>query len=578
MILLLAFAFLAGIVTILSPCILPILPVVLSGTVGGGKRKPLGIITGFIASFTFFTLFLSILVRATGISPDVLRSVSVVMIFTFGLSLLVPQAQVLLERLFSKLSGLASSRNASDGRTDFIGGIFLGASLGLIWTPCVGPILASVISLALTGTVTTTAFLITIAYATGTAIPMLAITYGGRSIFQKVPWLLGNTPKIQKTFGVLMILTALAIAGNFDRKFQTYILDIFPEYGAGLTAFEDNPFIQSQLQKLQGKPPVQLSGKPMFEVLNDELGKAQEFIAGGRWYNSEPLTIAQLRGNVVLVDFWTYTCINCIRTLPYLKAWHQKYKDKGLVIVGVHTPEFEFEKNPKNVENAIKDFGLEYPIMQDNDYATWRAYANRYWPAKYLIDKAGKIRYTHFGEGKYDETEKVVQELLEETGATVNETINNPTYSSAARTPELYLGYQRIAYLASPERIEPDKAINYSTPVNLAQNSFAFAGTFTIGEEYAAPSLDATLSLHFDAAEVFLVMRQKYGGQVGRVRIFLDGKFVTDAQAGSDVANGVVTVDSDRLYKLLNLPESRDHILKLEFLDSNLELYAFTFG
>ncbi|MBI4062443.1 cytochrome c biogenesis protein DipZ [Candidatus Gottesmanbacteria bacterium] len=552
MVLLLGFAFLAGIVTILSPCILPVLPVVLSGGISGGKQRPLGIVAGFIASFTFFTLFLTSIVRATGISPDALRLLSVVIIIAFGLSLLIPKFQSIFERLATKLTSLVPKNNQ---RQDFGGGVLIGVSLGLVWTPCVGPILASVISLALTGTVTTTAFFITLAYSIGTAIPMLAIIWGGRQLLQKVPWLVASTGKIQKAFGVLMILTALAIATNQDRKFQTYILEKFPQYGVGLTKFEDNPEVKKQL----------------VDMTTSNLERAPELIAGGQWFNSESLTLSQLRGKVVLIDFWTYTCINCIRTLPYLKNWYSKYKDKGLVIIGVHTPEFEFEKDPNNVARAIADFGLEYPVMQDNDYATWRAYDNRYWPAKYLIDKDGKIRYTHFGEGAYDETEKVIQELLGSTG-----TINNPKYSVGARTPELYLGYSRIVYFASPEGIKDDVEAQYSIPKTISRNTFAYGGTWIVGDERAMPTKSASLLLNFDAQEVFLVMRPK-PGTTGHVAVSLDGE-MAGSNAGEDVENNIVTVDSDRLYKLIKLPSAGAHLLRLDFLDGDLELYAFTFG
>lgn len=574
MILLLGFAFLAGIVTILSPCILPVLPIVLSGGVSGGKKRPLGIVVGFIASFTFFTLFLTAIVRLTGIPPDVLRLISVVIIISFGLSLVVPKFQVLFERLIGKLSNIFSSRTTpqSETRQDFVSGFLIGLSLGLVWTPCVGPILASVISLALTGSVTSTAFLITLAYATGTAIPMLAIVWGGRQLLQKHPWLVANSGRIQKSFGVLMILTALAIATNMDRKFQTYILQTFPQYGVGLTKFEDNAAVKKQLENVAKKPmPEGKKGKPMFDFLNTDMGTAPEFILGGRWFNSEPLTLSQLRGKVVLVDFWTYTCINCIRTLPYLKNWYAKYKDKGLVIVGVHTPEFEFEKNPDNVARAIKDFDLEYPVMQDNNYATWNAYNNRYWPAKYLIDKDGRIRYTHFGEGAYDETERVIAELLGQRA-----TIDNPQYRIQARTPELYLGYARIAYFASPEKLIRDASGDYTAPENLPKNYFAFEGTWVVGNERAMPTKGARLVLYFDAQEVYLVMRPKPVTS-GRVSVSLDGKML-DGSEGEDVVNGFVTVTKDRLYKLIKLPSADDHILELRFLDDNIELYAFTFG
>lgn len=247
MILLITFAFLAGIITILSPCILPILPVVLSGSVGSGKKKPFGIVLGFVLSFTFFTLFLATIVQATGIPADSLRSFSIVIIALLGLSLLFPAFQVLTERLFSKLSNKFSIKGTHQG---FWGGMLIGLSLGLIWTPCVGPIIASVITLAATSEVSLAAFFITFAYAIGTAIPMFAIMYGGRSLLQKIPWLLPNTDKIQKAFGILMILTAIGIFFNVDRKFQTYVLDVFPHYGTNLTSFENNTAVQEQLERL----------------------------------------------------------------------------------------------------------------------------------------------------------------------------------------------------------------------------------------------------------------------------------------------------------------------------------------
>ena len=532
MILLVFFAFLAGVVTILSPCILPILPIVLSGSLAGGKKRPFGIITGFILSFTFFTLALSAIVKATGLSADGLRTIAIVVIALFGLSMITPKFQIWMERIFSKLAGFLPKGSNDSG---YVGGIFVGLSLGLLWAPCVGPILASVITLAATSSVRLITILITLAYSIGTAIPMLGITYGGRTLLNRVPWLLSSSQKIQKTFGVFMILTAIAIFFNIDRKFQTYILTTFPNYGVGLTKFEDNRFVSQALQSLTKKPTDNSQiGKPMNEVLDLGFGSAPEFISGGQWFNSEPLSINKLRGNVVLVDFWTYTCINCIRTLPYLKNWHAKYKDKGLVIVGVHTPEFEFEKEAKNVEKAIKDFDLQYPIMQDNDYATWNAYSNRYWPAKYLVDKNGVIQYTHFGEGDYDETEKKIQELL-----ALDMAIDNPTYQIQSRTPEIYLGAARGDYTLI--RTE---------------------GTWTKSEEYTMPKKGATLSLRFDARKVFLVMRGN-----GEVKVFLDDNFIS-----------TTTVDVNKLYELINLPQAGQHILKLEFLDDNVELYAFTFG
>ena len=265
---------------------------------------------------------------------------------------------------------------------------------------------------------------------------------------------------------------------------------------------------------------------------------APELIPGGKWFNSQPLTMQSLRGKVVLVDFWTYTCINCIRTLPYLKAWHDKYADKGLVIIGVHTPEFEFEKNPDNVAKAISDFGIKYPVMQDNDYATWNAYSNHYWPAEYLIDAQGKIRHSHFGEGDYDETEKVIQELL-----SVNMPISNPNSQINARTPELYLGAMRA---------EP--------------GWFTLGGKWQQTDEHNTPQPGASLTLDFEAANVYLVMRPNQA-TAGLVKVYLDGQALME-----------VSVIEDKLYQLVKLDSPGKHILKLEFPDGKVDLFAFTFG
>ncbi len=575
MIVLISFAFLAGVVTILSPCILPILPIVLSSSVSGGKRRPFGVVTGFIISFTFFTLFLTAIVKAIGIPADSLRVLSVLVVGLFGVSLLVPRFQLEMEKLFSKLSGIVPTSTSGQG---FFGGLLVGISIGLIWTPCVGPILASVISLALTGEVTQASFMITLAYSVGTALPMLAILYGGKGLLSRVPTLVSNTGKIQKAFGMLMILTAIGIHFNYDRKIQTFVLDAFPSYGTGLTKLEENQAVQKELQSLRGDAngKSEEKGRPMFEMLEEE-GTAPNLIPGGEWVNSDPLTLEQLRGKVVLIDFWTYTCINCIRTLPYLKSWNEKYGDEGLVIIGVHTPEFEFEKDINNLKDAVNDFELTYPIMQDNDYATWRAYDNHYWPAKYLIDAKGNIRYHHYGEGDYDETEKVIQTLLKEAGTEVNQTtIDNPEYTITARTPELYLGYGRIEYFQSPERIIQNAPQEYSAPNTLLPNRFAYTSTWEIGEEYAKPTQGGSLILNFEASEVFLVMRSKNGA--GRIEVTLDGQTVDATNKGADVDDGIITVDKDRLYKLIRLDSPGKHTLKLIFQDNNLELFAFTFG
>lgn len=522
MILLILFAFLAGIVTILSPCILPVLPLILASSITdqNSRRRPFGIVIGFVLSFTFFTLFLSTLVKLVGIPPDALRNFSIIVIILFGLSLLLPRVQLILEGMFSRVASIMPNYG---NKTGFAGGLLIGISLGLLWTPCVGPILASVIALAITGAVTSDAFLITLSYSIGTSIPMFFIMASGRKLFLRVPWLLKNAQNIQKGFGLIMILTGLALYLGIDRSFQSYVLYKFPGYGAGLTKFEDKAFV-TNLEIPKGN-------------------KAPDLVIGGEWFNSPPLSLSELKGKVILIDFWTYTCINCQRTLPYLRSWNDKYQDAGLVIIGIHAPEFEFEKNPTNVAKAISDFNLEYPIMQDNNFATWRAFQNNYWPAKYLIDKDGNIRYTHFGEGKYDETEAMIQQLLGEAGKKISTKPDNPTYETYGKTPETYLGSKRGG----------------------GENYLSFTGKWDTSEEFKTPSAGSKLALDFDAKQVYLVMRNS--GKPATVKVYLDGLLID-----------TITVEADDLYTLVDLPTAGKHKMGLEFMDDNAQLFAFTFG
>lgn len=563
---LIIFSFIAGVVTVLSPCILPILPIVLSSSVGTGeesKKRPYGVMLGFILSFTFFTLFLSSIVKATGVSADLIRNISVIVIFAFGISLISKKIQSWFEELFSKMSRFFPSGSQ---KTGFGGGFLLGLSIGLLWTPCVGPILASVISLALIGDVSFAALIITLSYSIGTAIPMFLIIKGGNTVLQKVPWLTSNLGKIQKAFGVLMIATAVLIYFQVDRKFQSFVLNAFPNYGVGLTKIEDTDIVKEQLDKLQEEDLVFDEITVSTEsLMYPRKGKAPELVSDGPWINSEPLTLDSLKGKVVLIDFWTYTCINCQRTFPYLRDWWSKYEDDGLVIIAVHAPEFEFEKEYDNVLKASQDFDLQYPIVQDNEFKTWRAYSNRYWPAKYIVDKEGYVRYTHSGEGAYDETEQVIQALLKEGGSTVDEKISNPIYSNYARTPELYLGSERISAFSSNEKPIFGEFVTYSVPKTLLPNRFAYNGDWKIMPEYSIAKPGGELVLNFESKDVYLVMVSEDGPST--VEVYLD-----------DVLVKKIEVTSDSLYPLIENENPGKHELNLKFIDGNIEIYAFTFG
>lgn len=572
--LLMLFAFIGGLVTILSPCILPLLPIILSSSAQTGKKRPLGIITGFVLSFTFFTLFLSSIVRATELSAELLRSIAVLTILSFGLIMVIPP----LEKWWEKISSNIIIFKNSGAKDGFMGGIYVGLSLGLVWTPCVGPILASIITLAATATITLSALLITLAYSIGTAIPMLAIIYLSRYAQIALPVLKKNSSNIQRIFGVLMILTSFLIYFGYDRKFQSFILEKFPNYGTGLTKIEDTESIKNELNNLKKGNNDMNNLKS--ELTNITSPKAPELKGGGSWINSEPLTLSQLENEdkVVLIDFWTYSCINCIRTLPHLKSWHQKYADQGLVIIGVHSPEFEFEKSLDNVKQAAEDFGLEYPIVQDNDFNIWKSYNNHYWPAKYLIDRSGQTRYTHFGEGDYDVTENMIIKLLEESGKSVDTSSSKPTpeeYKTQTLSPETYLGYWRLSNFSSPGGIVKDKINNYNAPSKLDLNDWAYEGEWMVGYQHAAAESGSKLHLRFNAKQVHLVMRPLKENSTAK--IYLDGKLITN-NSGSDVKNSTVVLDKDRLYTLFKSDSPEDAFITIEFPEGGVEVFAFTFG
>ncbi len=573
MLLLLVFAFLAGIVTILSPCILPVLPIVLSGSLASGRRRPLGIVTGFVVSFTFFTLMLTAIVKATGISSDALRIVAVAVIALFGFSLLLPQTQAILEKITTKLSGITPRTSDTTG---YWGGLIVGLSLGLIWTPCVGPILAAVITLAITQTVNAQSFLITFAYSLGSALPMLGITYGSQKLLKEISFFHKYTAQIQKGFGVVMILTALAIYLNLDRQFQTWVLVKFPAYGTGLTAIENNASVQKQLDQLRGAGSQNISPSSNSDLLSQPKVQAPDFTGGGNWLNSQPLSLKkELKGKVVLVDFWTYSCINCLRTLPYLKDLYANYKDKGFVLVGVHSPEFEFERVTANVTKAVTDLGITYPVVQDNDFKIWQAYTNQYWPAHYLIDKDGFIRYTHFGEGNYVETENAVRALLDEQPVNKSE----PASQYRSTTPETYLGYTRGQSYTYQNDIRRDSAQTYHTDKSLEDDAVGLSGDWQVKSEQILAKTDgATLKINFKAQQVYLVMANP-NNVSGKVVVTLDGSALPEKYLTGDMdKTGAVLIKDPRKYDLIDLKDDYGrHELEITF-PAGVEAYAFTFG
>ncbi|MFH2115429.1 MAG: cytochrome c biogenesis protein DipZ [Spirochaetota bacterium] len=584
--LLIAFAFLAGIVTVLSPCILPVLPVVLSGSVGGGESRPWGIIVGFVSSFTVFTLTLGAMTRALGIPADVMRYAAAVTILLFGLVMVVP----FLKEKFSAFASSIGSRTAGNaragsaytksgsgdvapgvGKYGFSGGFVLGLSLGLVWTPCVGPIMASVISLSLSGQTDADSILIILAYSAGTALPLFLIMKGGRGLLRRFPVLSRNTDKIQKAFGLLMVITSLALFTGADRSFQSWLLDVFPDYGSGLTAIEERESVRKALESRSGSDTIPV---PDFSVGKEGTTAVDPLPLGsGVWINSAPLSAVDLVGKVVLIDFWTYSCINCIRTLPYLRAWHDRYADAGLVVIGVHSPEFAFERSEANVRKAALDLGVNWPVAMDNDFGIWKAYANRYWPAHYLYGRDGKLADTHFGEGAYKETERLIQKLLGVSAPIAANGIRGSEPIAADRSPETYLGYGRSERFASPEPLDRDGTADYKLPPGeLETNQWGLEGRWTVGNESAVAEAGSSISFRFQAAGIYLVMNP-LPGEALEAFVTVDGRPVD----GGDVQSGVLSLDSDRLYRLYEGAEPASGTLRIEFR-GKAEVYAFTFG
>ncbi|HEY4897203.1 MAG TPA: cytochrome c biogenesis protein DipZ [Solirubrobacteraceae bacterium] len=595
MIVLLSFALLAGAGTALSPCVLPVLPALLSAGSVGGRRRPVGIVLGLSITFTVTIVGLANVVDGVGLGSDPLRDVAIAVLLIFGVTLLMPDLAARLEAPLSRLARFGP-RSSGDG---FMSGLLVGGALGFVYTPCASPILAAVISVSAASGRTIT---VALAYAAGSAIVLLALALGGRRLFERVRRA-GRGPVLQRAMGVVMIVTAVAILANLDVNFDQFVAQNIPD--VNLTAsLECSSVVTGRLHEITGRrakfAPANGSsscsgsassvrtaapGASQSSLLGTahalpELGPAPDFADTQEWFNTpgrRALSLSSLRGHVVLIDFWTYTCINCIRTLPYLKAWDAAYRRDGLEIVGVETPEFAFEKDAANVANAIAQFGLRYPVVQDNNMGTWNAYGNQYWPADYLIDAHGQVRYAAFGEGDYDKTETAIRALLAEAGAPVGGKgqPRGVIVPSREATPETYLGTGRAqGWIAAPRAGLHDYG---GAPTgHLAVNDFALSGKWNISGQPALAVSGAGIDVEFQAKDVYLVLSSA-GGRPLPVQVLLDGRPVSAADAGADVHGGTLTVRGQRLYSLVSLPANARHRLSLR-LAPGVSGYAFTFG
>ena len=560
----------------MTACVLPVLPALLSASATGGRRRPLGIVAGLAVTYTIAISALASVIDGVGLADDTARTLAVAVLFAFGLVLLVPRLREPFERWLAPLSRFGP-RSRGDG---FWSGLGVGGALGFLYAPCAGPILAAVVSVSATRGSSLELIVIALAFSLGSAAVLLAFALGGRGVAAAIRRA-GRGVALQRAVGVVLVATAALMLAQVDVRFQTALANHFPSFLVNPSrSFERSSAVGRRLADLRGKSRFDSStatagggtGLGLASSL-PVLGPAPAFRDTQRWFNTggRSLSLRELRGHVVLIDFWTYTCINCIRTLPALKAWYSRYHDKGLEIVGVHTPEFSFEHDAGNVAAAIAQNSLRYPVVQDNDYGTREAYGNQYWPAEYL-------RYTHFAEGSYGETEAAIRELLREagSGSLGRETGTSPELPSRdLRTPETYVGFRQAQrFLPSNPRLGTATYRGY--PGTLPLSHFTLTGRWDVSAESATAVTGASIRVRFGARRVYLVLSSA-GARPRRVRVLLDGSPVQAGEGGRDVQRSAVVVQGQRLYSLVSLPRVERRELTLE-LEPGLSAYAFTFG
>jgi cytochrome c biogenesis protein CcdA/thiol-disulfide isomerase/thioredoxin len=568
MLILILLSALIGAGTALSPCALPVLPALLSAGAAGGRRRPLAIVLGLSLTFLLSIIGGGELLRHLGLGGTTLRNLGIAVLLIAGVAAIVPSIAQYVERPLAALSRLGP-RRAGDG---FWSGLVVGGALGFVYAPCAGPVLAAVVSVS---AVTGRTVAVALAYVAGSALVLGAIALGGRRVLE--PLRRAGPLRVQRALGAVMLATALAFIVGLDTRFETALAR--HTSSATLTGgLESSGAVKDRLRDLRGAPKFDSdSARAKAQVRSGRagprsslpvLGAAPDFTGTQRWFNSPPLSLKALRGRVVLIDFWTYTCINCLRTLPYLEAWDRRYRSAGLTIIGVHAPEFAFEHDADNVQRAIVSNDIKYPVVQDNDLATWNAYGNQYWPAEYLIDAEGQVRETHFGEGDYGKSESAIRSLLAERGAKISAARARPTGITPVglqTTPETYVGAARAqGFVGTAPK---SGTTTYKLPGSAPPlNGFALGGTWKIGDEPATAQAGATLAATIQARFVYLVLSPPSASRHGTVDVSVDGK-----------APRQITVDTQRLYTLASFATSGRHGLKLTF-SPGTSAYAFTFG
>jgi cytochrome c biogenesis protein CcdA/thiol-disulfide isomerase/thioredoxin len=578
-------AFVAGAFSVLTPCILPVLPALVVVSDGQGRARVVGIVSGIVLSFCAVILLLTAIVDALGISADVLRYVSATMLLLFGLVLVVPA----LEERFQQATQVIVRRSPRQARGNgFVPGFLAGTTLGFVWAPCAGPILGGITSTVAREGLGPEALVATAGYGLGMVIPLTAVAFGGRTLMVRIRKAAAGGRRVNVAMGVILLLTSALFFSGLDTRVNRFIANTLPFTSTPVASleragFDDNADVRttrscSEAQRLAAdRKIVEANGYPEVGKLCD-LGPAPAFADDlGPWLNTatgKPITPAELRGKVVLVDFWTYSCINCIRTLPYLRGWHDRYSRDGLVIVGVHTPEFAFERSLDNVRKATRDLDVRWPVALDNRYDTWNNFANRFWPSKYLIDRDGRLRAVHYGEGAYDRTEEQIRQLLGIRAGAAKADARGAVTDVSARTPETYLGFQRAARFAGRATDAPkvgsgftvNRAATYRPPAGeLGVDMWSYAGQWTVSQERAVAGREARLLLRYRAREAYLVMSPPSGRSVS-VRVTVDGR-----------ERPPVRVTANQLYTVASDERSGTRRLELS-VPKGTSVYAFTFG
>jgi cytochrome c biogenesis protein CcdA/thiol-disulfide isomerase/thioredoxin len=568
--LLLALSYLGGFLTILSPCILPVLPFVFAKADQPFYKSGLPLLAGMAVTFTGASLLAVAGGAWVAQANEFGRGLALTLLTLFALSLIFP---IYLETLLAPLTRLGVSLNSSNkGTSTPTHSFFIGIATGFLWAPCAGPILGLILTGAASQGSTTAAASFLFAYALGAGSSLALALLAGAKVFGKMKKYLKAEGYVKKAIGVLVLLGVVSIAFNLDRTILTKI-----------SRFQTENIEQSLLQMFNSGAAVNTA------VAGSDQGPMPSIEGAITWLNTTPLTNQELKGKVVLVDFWTYSCINCLRTLPYVKAWAQKYKDAGFVVIGVHTPEFAFEKDLNNVASAVKDLGITYPVAIDNNYTIWRAYKNQYWPAHYFIDKNGRVRHHHFGEGKYEESEKVIQDLLgEKEGAPADfvkvtgEGAQAPTNTKIIKSRETYLGYSRAENMQVTPAVVMDAEANYKLSKDLALNEWGLTGNWVIGKQEATlKKAGGKITYRFQARDVHLVLGPSKAGKTIRFKVTVDGK-APGKMHGMDInEEGIGKVEKNRLYQLIrqdSAPSYEEKTFEIEFLDNEVQAFAFTFG